>query len=117
MQSFKIQVGSDQGIIPMDVKQTASITADDLIEFEVTYHDKENELHSLLTLDVSRWYPPMVLSEAKSCAHQPEVFVFCHDGQFNYRQAHAIGEAIIRYLDREADDAAINGPDLFKSAD
>lgn len=117
MESFRIYTSLADAIVPMSVTQAGSITEDDLFDFEVSFAQGEIRICSMLTLDVSRWYPPMYLGEPEPPVHQPEVFVFCHDGQFNYQQAHAIGESIMRYLDREVNDPSLTVPDLFNSAD
>ncbi|MDT3401347.1 hypothetical protein [Mucilaginibacter terrae] len=113
MQSFSIHTFLGGAMIPMSVRQLGSITEDDLMEHEVSYDNDGEALHCVLTLDVSKWYPPMYLGEPHPPMHVPEVFVFCPDGQFNYREAQAIGQAIMRHYDAGIHAESKRERDLF----
>lgn len=101
MKAFCIQGTIGDASLSLMITQLTSIDEEDRIDYAVSYKNGGEKVTSCLTLDVSRWYPPMLLDDVMPPAYVPEVDVLCHDMLLNYREANAIGEAIMRYQDQE----------------
>lgn len=101
MEEFQIWFKPAHDFIPMTVRSLGYDLEQEITDYAVSFEHCGEELHSTLSLDANNWHPPVVLNDSPDYFHYPKVFTFCHDGLLNYRQAQEVGEAIMRYLDRQ----------------